>query len=202
MAWRFSSLWSFSYFRRNFKLFFRRTSGFTLVELLVVIGIIGILLSAALFILNPIGQIQKTNDAKRKSDLAQMQRALETYFNDTGKYPPSSSVSPTYRIINLNGQIADWGTTLFSPYIASLPKDPKANQNYVYFASADRQSYWLYASLERVTSDVTLCTTGNACDPQLCNKGNPCPSLYNNGIPTGSCGGTCNFAVTSSNVKP
>ncbi|HZQ29665.1 MAG TPA: prepilin-type N-terminal cleavage/methylation domain-containing protein [Patescibacteria group bacterium] len=193
MAWRFSSLWSFSYFRRNFKLFFGRASGFTLVELLVVIGIIGILLSAALFILNPIGQIQKTNDAKRKSDLAQMQRALETYFNDTGKYPPSSTLAPTYRIVNLNNQTADWGTTLFSPYIASLPKDPKANQNYVYFASADRQSYWLYASLE-MTNDRQFCRGPG--DPS------PCASLTTNGIATNACGGTCNFAVSSSNVKP
>lgn len=51
--------------------------GFTLVELLIVIAIIGLLASGLMMILNPVAQIQKANDARRKSDLGQVQKALE-----------------------------------------------------------------------------------------------------------------------------
>ncbi len=182
-----NSLWPFFGSRQFNHAFSRRLSGITLVELLVVVSLIGILLATLFLILNPVGQFQKANDARRKSDLTQIQKALETYFNDNGKYPPSSV---TYRIVRLDGTTADWGKQ-FTPYMATLPIDPKSSKRtYVYFAPSNRQSYWLYASLERNN------------DRQLCNFGNPCPSLTINGIPTSSCGDTCNFALTSSNVIP
>lgn len=160
-----------------------------MVELLIVIGILAIIVSAIFLILNPITQIQKGNDAKRKADLSQVQKALETYYQDTGRYP-SHSLSPLYRIVRLDASTADWGTQ-FSPYMSALPKDPKSSYSYVYFASSNGQSFWLYASLERSTTDA-----------QTCNDGNPCVSLTSNGIPDNSCGGTCNYAATSSNVNP
>lgn len=64
--------------------------GFTLIELLVVIGILGILVITLLATINPIAQLQKANDAHRKSDLESIQRALELYYQDKGTYPPSS----------------------------------------------------------------------------------------------------------------
>lgn len=152
------------------------------------IGILGLLIAGVLLTLNPFGQIQKVNDAKRKSDLSQIQKALETYYQDSGRYPTHSS-SPQYRIVRLDGTTADWGQQL-QPYMATLPKDPRSTQIYVYYASSVGQSYWLYASLEKTN------------DPQLCNKGNPCASLVSNGIADTSCGGICNFAVSSSNVSP
>lgn len=195
---RYNFLWSLFGFRRNFYNIFRGRDGFTLVELLVVVGIIGILVAAALLVLNPIGQIQKGNDAKRKGDLTQIQRALETYYHDLGKYPASSA---DYKI-TYNGQPVNWGSTGFSPYMLTLPKDPTQNRNYVYYStpSTNPQSYWLYSSLERDKS----CTNGVCVplDQQLCNKGDACTSLPGNGIVSSACGSTCNFGVSSSNVNP
>lgn len=165
-----------------------RTNGFTLVELLVVIGVLAILVSAILITLSPFAQVQKANDARRKSDLSQIQKALETYYQDNGRYP-AHSASPQYRIVRLDGSTADWGQS-WSPYMATLPKDPKNAFTYVYFASSTGQSYWLYGSIERGTVS------------QFCNQGNPCASLTSNGIQTQACGGTCNFGVSSSNVSP
>ncbi len=62
-----------------------KKSGFTLIELLVVIAIIGILASVVLASLN--SARGKARDAARKSDMKQMQLALETYFQDNGSYP-------------------------------------------------------------------------------------------------------------------
>lgn len=185
---RQGGLWAIPGYWHAFVSLFRREDGFTLVELFVVLGIIGILIFAVFTILDPFGQLAKGNDAKRKSDLSQVQKALETYYQDTGRYP-EHSLSPMYRIVRLDDSTADWGQQ-FSPYMSTLPEDPKPIFNYVYFASSNGQAYWLYASLEKTT------------DPQTCNGGNPCASLTSNGIPDNACGGTCNYAAASSNVNP
>jgi general secretion pathway protein G len=60
-------------------------SGFTLIELLVVISIIGLLSTMAVYSFN--NTRVKARDAKRMSDLKQIQKALELYFDDFGTYP-------------------------------------------------------------------------------------------------------------------
>jgi prepilin-type N-terminal cleavage/methylation domain-containing protein len=62
--------------------------GFTLIELLVVIAIIGILSSVVLASLSTARQ--KSRDAKRISDLGQVQLALELYFDRIQSYPSTT----------------------------------------------------------------------------------------------------------------
>ncbi|MBI2028738.1 MAG: type II secretion system protein GspG [Candidatus Levybacteria bacterium] len=153
--------------------------GFTLIELLIVIGIVGALVSAVMIVLNPLTQIQKANDARRKSDLEQIQRALEVFYNDIGRYPSATNS----KITDLSGSEVDWGDP-WTPYMSKLPEDPSSPTNtYVYDSSSGEQSYRLYASLER------------ADDPQSC--GGVCPNAG-----TLNCGGDCNYGVTSPNVSP
>lgn len=64
-----------------------KIKGFTLIELLVVIAIIGILSSVVLASLNTART--KARDAKRLSDMRQMQLALEFYYDSFGRYPDS-----------------------------------------------------------------------------------------------------------------
>ena len=63
----------------------KNLAGFTLVELLVVISIIGILSSFAVVSLN--SARQKARDALRKGDMAQLRTALEMYYDDYLGYP-------------------------------------------------------------------------------------------------------------------
>jgi prepilin-type N-terminal cleavage/methylation domain-containing protein len=166
---------------------FKPASGFTLVEILVVIALIGVIVTALLFTLNPLEQLRKSNDGKRKSDLAQIQRGLELYYNDNGSYPASSG---TFTI--MNGAISvPWGSA-WTPYISILPKDPTSSRSYVYFSNSG-QSYYLYASLERGTKDLQVCTGGNC-------------SGFSSGISgfptTAACGTACNFGLSSPNVAP
>jgi type IV pilus assembly protein PilE len=161
-----------------------KNKGFTLIELIVAIGILGILAVAAIMALDPVAQLQKSNDTRRKSDLAQVQRALETYYQDNNKYPIVTATP--YQITGTS-----WGTS-WQPYINVLPKDP-TSRKYIYY-STNGQTYYIYASLERGTSDPAVCKNLNA--------NGECSSIDTNVISTKSCGGPCNYGVSSPNVTP
>lgn len=138
-------------------------------------------------ILNPLAQIQKAQDARRKGDLSQIQKALETYYNDVGKYP-LNVFSSDYRIKGLDGNPVSWGGS-WAPYMSKLPADPSSSKNYVYVSSG--QTYYIYASLDRGGSD-----------PQACfSNGNACSSAVTNNVST-ACGGNCNYGVSSPNASP
>jgi len=92
------------------------TKGFTLIELLVVIAIIGILSSVVLASLN--SAREKSRDARRVSDIKQIQLALELYFDSNGEYPDT---------------IADLSTE----FLAQEPKDPSTQASYIYDNYAD-----------------------------------------------------------------
>lgn len=69
--------------------------GFTLIEMLVVISLIGILASLALVSFTSVQK--QTRDATRKSDLKQYQSALEMYGNLTnGLFPSRTSAADAY----------------------------------------------------------------------------------------------------------
>ncbi len=157
-----------------------------------------------LYLIDPLGQIQKANDAKRKSDLEQLQRTIEGYYSDNGKYPPSSGstvIAPctgTYRINPPTGCI-EWGNS-WTAYNTTLPIDPTSStRNYVYYASADSQSYWIYASLEK-SGDPQLCRSLNGYDE--------CSNITSNitSYVVKSCGPStskpCNYGVSSPNTSP
>jgi prepilin-type N-terminal cleavage/methylation domain-containing protein len=59
--------------------------GFTLIEMLVVMGIIAMIVSLALP--NYIGARERAKDNRRKQELRQLKMALRLYYNDYGKYP-------------------------------------------------------------------------------------------------------------------
>lgn len=63
----------------------KRNSGFTIVELLIVIVVIGIL---ALLVITTYSGIQaKARNSKRSSDVATIQTQLEAFFQNNGYYP-------------------------------------------------------------------------------------------------------------------
>ena len=73
----------------------RSTSGFTIVELLVVIVVIAILV--ALTLPNLFGLQRRARDDDRKNDLKNVQSALETYYSDSQAYPATSAaLTPDY----------------------------------------------------------------------------------------------------------
>src|SRR5574338_433612 len=134
----------------------KNQKGFTLIELVVVIGILAILAVFVLAALNPLEQFKKARDGQRKSDLASMQRVLEQYYQDHGSYPKSNGA---YQITDFNNNAIIWGgTSGWSPYIDLVPKDPDSSRTYVYYTSGNTpQAYKLYASLEVGPNDPQTC---------------------------------------------
>ncbi len=166
----------------------KKQLGFTLIELVVVVGILSIISMGAITLLNPLEQFKKANDARKKADLSQVQKALESFYEDNGSYPDFFAAGD-FRIKGLNGNVVAWGAS-WQPYMNILPKSPSGS--YVYYSSGG-QSYYLYASLERTT------------DPQLCNSGSACTGLTAVGGEPDlnvACGGICNYGVSSPNVSP
>ena len=108
--------------------------GFTLIELLVVISIISVL--SALLMTNFVGVRQRGRDAQRKSDIRQIQTALELYRSDNGSYP----ISP---LPDCGGPF-DYGSVT---YMQKIPCDPIEKTDYPYI-SAGGLTYTIYACLE------------------------------------------------------
>jgi len=82
--------------KRIFSLQALRTSaGFTMIELLVVISVIGILAVAVLSSINPIEQINKGRDTRLRTDAGQLLGAVERYFSIHEVYPWNESRTGT-----------------------------------------------------------------------------------------------------------
>ena len=110
--------------------------GFTLIELLVVIAIIGILASVVLASLN--SAREKSRDARRLSDIRQLQLALELYYDTHGQYPYQTT-SYVYA-----------QASLLQPYLSPLPEDPTrtGGYRYRYYPGPGYGSYTILVDLE------------------------------------------------------
>jgi len=80
----------------------KASSGFTIVELLIVIVVIGIL--AALVVTTYNGIQQKARDTERKTDINALHGQIEAYQAQNGKYPTLGNMNDaTFRQNNLKG---------------------------------------------------------------------------------------------------
>lgn len=111
-------------------------SGFTLVELLIVMAIIGVL--ASIGIGNFMTAQMRGRDTERKSELKQVSHALELYYSDYGKYPDT---------ITWGAEFKDNKGTV---YFKEIPQDPSSGQSYSYVNpdSPKNQKFQLFARLE------------------------------------------------------
>lgn len=135
----------------------KNSKGFSLIELLVVVAIVAVL--SAIVITSMTSSRQKARDAKRISDLAQIQLALEQFFDKCRHYPNGISLTSTY------GSYCQ----PLSTYISVIPKDPSSGASYDYGVDSDYLDYVLRASLETTNSATADGLSGTvytlSCDP-------------------------------------
>ena len=94
-----------------------KSKGFTLIELIVVIAIVGIL--ATFIVTNVASNLKRARDAERTNSLKQIQTALELYYQDNGEYPDTGWVN------SKDQEGVHWIPGLDEKYIKEMPVDPK-----------------------------------------------------------------------------
>lgn len=114
--------------------------GFTLVELLVVIAIIGLLSTMAVVALN--SARAKSRDARRISDVKQIQTALELFYNDYGGYPSG-------------GGTALATSTGLGTYMATVPTPPSPSD-----CTGIPTPHYSYTSAASTTYSLEYCLGG------------------------------------------
>lgn len=114
-------------------------SGFTLIELIVVITIIGMMAAATTFSYR--ATLVSSRDSRRKSDLEQIRAALELYKSNNNIYPATLAIDCA-----ATGGLTD---TASNTYLSTVPKDPRcASQTYYYAQLSAGADYTLGSMLE------------------------------------------------------
>jgi prepilin-type N-terminal cleavage/methylation domain-containing protein len=147
----------------------KRNQGFTLIEILIVVAIIAILASVVLVGLGPTQAAGR--DARRVSDLAEVQNGLQLFYGACGYYPGRSwgnvgcdagyadpggegSFAAGLNAYSAMSNVLMWasnGSLSIGLGINAVPQDPLSHGNYAYeYSTAVRDSYTLGAQLENV----------------------------------------------------
>ena len=134
--------------------------GFTLMELIIVIGIISMLM---LMGIGSYSNIQRSaRDTRRMSDLKELRTALYSYYADEGSYPDGTSTG-SFCTPDCGTSVTDptnW-ILLSTEYVNPLPIDPLnrtvggTSYGYTYFRSGvDAQTFTIVAELESGTQYI------------------------------------------------
>ena len=135
-----------------------RQRGFTLIEIMVVVVIIGML--AALVLPRVMGRLDDAGIAKAKSDIRTLSSALKLYKLDNFNYP-STQQGLEALMSAPDGEPAakNWKR---GGYIERLPADPWGNE-YQYLSPGDKMEFdlWSFGSDARLGGEDVAADIGN-----------------------------------------
>ena len=125
---------------------FSRKSGFTIVELLIVIVIVGILSTLVIITYNSIQA--RTRDSARIHSIKSLQKAVEAYYIENGQYPLSANGSGNWAGHCPNFGNYDTYIIGISSYLSRLPTDPKYDASWnCYLYRSNGTDYMILAHM-------------------------------------------------------
>jgi len=131
----------------------KKNKGFTLIEMLVVVAVIGLLASLILVGLSSFRT--RGRDTRRVADTKEVQNGLELYYMKNGQYPVVSGGDATTRWAALEQELVEAGIG-----VTKLPQDPTApTRSYDYGAPSDGQKYVIAVPIEDPSSNASLLQT-------------------------------------------
>lgn len=110
----------------------RKQTGFTLIEILLVIGILGILAAAVIIAINPARQFAQANNAQRESNINTVLNAVYQYaIDNAGLIPSTITTTPTEICAtgagSCTGLVDLSALTTNAIYLVSIPQDPQCS---------------------------------------------------------------------------
>lgn len=146
---------------RKFPIFnfqFSISAGLTLIELLVVVTILGIALAVLAAAVDPIAQLNKSDDVRRLQNLTQMRSALDSYYNDKNVYPTGLPFGSAFTGPTPGCAVGSNGCTT---YMKSLP----VANNYKYIVGPTPQWAVIFTKLASSDSSCQAVQTAPNCQP-------------------------------------
>lgn len=134
----------------NFK---KNKKGFTLIEILIVIGIIAVLAAIVLVAINPARQFRKANNSQRVANVNAILNAIGQYIVDNKGELPAGIPSGTNidDAEEISSSAVDICDDLVPAYIPALPADPEQDIQSITDCSDYETDYYVFEEDGRVT---------------------------------------------------
>ena len=143
--------------------------GFTLIEILIVIGILAILATVVLIALNPARQFAQARNSQRTSNVNSILNAIgQNIADNKGNFTCGATgvIDNTTRVIKYVAIVTAGATDLrqciVPTYMSEIPYDPSYNNNAGHVTSATDYNTEYTVTKDATTQRVTVCALGGA----------------------------------------